>query len=510
VTSIPLNTIDYIEQLFLGSILSGADIPTNVSHDMFIKPAHRTIFKALQDLKKECSPTLGILHERLTKAGLVDKAGGADYYGSLTNNSPGPGNIEFYTNSLIENSSNHFAETAIKVAAEDIGKKGTEEIVLRLKVALSKKEKLKQKNIIRSATEIMNMVFQPIRWIIPNFLAPGLCILSGAEKLGKSWLSLGIAIALSLGTYVLGKIKVEKTGVLYVAHEDHERRLQRRLNQLQVGNNDNLFFAEKWIGGASALEAYLKENPSIRLVIVDTFIKFFPSIDLKDYTDVTAKLTQLKNIADSLDICILVVHHTRKGANTKESGGDWLDDTLGSKAINGTADQIITLKRGRGARQGELRLTGRDIEEQELVLNFDTDCNWTIAGDKREVQESETRQMIYDWLRENGAGGPSAVHKGLEKKGYTGSLSTIQNLLIKMAGSGVLERSAGAYMIPPMPPFGKTVENISLPSDIPPNYKDCFEIAVNEFLKRGCSREEAEQEAREEVIGYMAQVRAGP
>jgi len=76
----------------------------------------------------------------------------------------------------------------------------------------------------------------------------------------------------------MGKIKVEKTDVLYIALEDNDKRLQRRLNQLQAGKIGNLFFADKWTGGPAALESFLKEHPSVRLVIIDTFIKFFPSL----------------------------------------------------------------------------------------------------------------------------------------------------------------------------------------------------------------------------------------
>jgi hypothetical protein len=229
-------------------------------------------------------------------------------------------------------------------------------------------------------------------------------------------------------------------------------------------------------------------------------------------------LTQLKNIADSLDIGILIIHHTRKGSNNKEATGDWMDDTLGSKAINGTADQTITLKRGRGNRQGELKLTGRDIEEQELVLTFDADCSWTIAGDKKEIQESDTRQLIYDWLREHGTNGPSSIHKGLTKSGYTGSLSTIQNILIKMVNSGVLQNAAGVYLVSSTgtickDSLNKPIEGVeavedkdlpmSLLPEILPEHKEIYDIALEYYLANGSSDQQAKQEAAKEVIDFI-------
>jgi hypothetical protein len=502
----------------LGTVIlnaeQGATFPDGITAEMFESPKDRAIFSTASDMiRKGTKPNLVLLSERLREIGKLEAAGGADYIAGLSSlPETYASQIGQYGELLKQQAENRATTQAIKQAAENLGKKDLEDIVRQLKDTLSKQEKTRQKNTIRSAAEILEMVFPPMRWIIQCFLAPGLTVFSGAEKLGKSWLSMGIGISLAMGTYVMGKIKVEKTDVLYIALEDHNKRLQRRLNQLQAGKIDNLFFADKWTGGPATLWSFLKEHPSVRLVIIDTFIKFFPSLDLKDYTDITNKLTQLKNIADSLDIGIMVIHHTRKGANTRESDGDWMDDTLGSKAINGTADQTITLKRGRGSRQGELKITGRDIEEQELALSFDADCSWTIAGDKKEIQESDTRQLIYDWLRENGANGPSAIHKSLTKEGYTGTLSTIQNILIKMANSGALQKSAGAYMLSSTPStenMAKNKENTlkPLPPEILPEYRGCYEFAMAEYLGKGFNSELADQKAREEVKKF-AQARA--
>jgi hypothetical protein len=55
--------------------------------------------------------------------------------------------------------------------------------------------------------------------------------------------------------------------------------------------------------------------------------------------------------------------------------------------------------------------------------------------------------LIYDWLKENGANGPKAIHKGLVEEGYTGTLSTIQNILSRMAKAGTLQKGSGVYFI---------------------------------------------------------------
>ena len=37
---------------------------------------------------------------------------------------------------------------------------------------------------------IMATVFPPIRWIVPGYVAEGLSILAGRQKLGKTWLAI--------------------------------------------------------------------------------------------------------------------------------------------------------------------------------------------------------------------------------------------------------------------------------------------------------------------------------
>ena len=43
---------------------------------------------------------------------------------------------------------------------------------------------------ILTATELMELDFPPPEWLIESLLPEGLTVLSGAPKIGKSWLSL--------------------------------------------------------------------------------------------------------------------------------------------------------------------------------------------------------------------------------------------------------------------------------------------------------------------------------
>ena len=111
-----------------------------------------------------------------------------------------------------------------------------------------------------TAADLMREELPPVRWAVPGILPEGLSLLAGKPKLGKSWLALGLAVAKASGGLALGKIPVDRGGVLYLALEDNRRRLQNRLRKVLGGDAapEGLHIATEWArvdeGGADALE----------------------------------------------------------------------------------------------------------------------------------------------------------------------------------------------------------------------------------------------------------------
>ena len=75
--------------------------------------------------------------------------------------------------------------------------------------------------------------FPPLSWVVPGLIPEGMSMLVGGPKIGKSWLSLGVALAVASGGRVLGRIGVgDARPVLLLALEDGDRRLQDRAREL--------------------------------------------------------------------------------------------------------------------------------------------------------------------------------------------------------------------------------------------------------------------------------------
>jgi hypothetical protein len=438
------------EREVLGSILSGADIPADIDAGMFASGRNRIIFNALRRLKPECAPDLVILVNYLKETGELDTAGGPAYIAELTSMVPGSGNVQYYRDQLREKNRTRKTGMAIRRAAEKAraGTLAEEDKQALVETLSGQGTGPGGRKTAWTAAELLDHEFPPVKWIVQDLVSTGLTILAGAPKLGKSWLAMNMSLGVSSGGSVLGKIPVEKTGVMYLALEDTGRRLQERLKRLNASRLDNLHFFTEWTGKTAGLAAYLRQHRDIRLVVIDTWGRFtIPLIkDHNSYSETTKCAAELKAIADELDIAILLITHTRKGST---SGSDWIDGVLGSQGLSGAADSTIVLRRSRGNRQADLQATGRDITEKELVLSFDVDAGeWSIEGAKADIQESAARQGIFDWLKDNGPHTPKQIYDGMKEEGAERSLSTVKTLLRKMVDDGALVNNSGMYLVP--------------------------------------------------------------
>ena len=249
-----------------------------------------------------------------------------------------------------------------------------------------------------SLDELLSAEFPDPQWAIPDLLPEGLTFLAGRPKLGKSWLALQIAIAVSCGGKVLNK-DVTKGNVLYLALEDSPRRIKDRIVK-QGGSAGHITFCFSWRpltqGGFNDLQKELEEN-DYRLCVIDTFSRISGKADQNDVRDMTNVLGQLQQLALIKKMAILMIDHHHKLAQGSQSE---IDDVLGSTGKTATADCSIGLYREQGKQGTILKLTGRDVEQRELSLSWDpTTCCWQYMGDAGEVRRESVRGEVLEAIR---------------------------------------------------------------------------------------------------------------
>ena len=301
-----------------------------------------------------------------------------------------------------------------------------------------------------TATALQTMTFPPMKFILPEIVPEGAVLLVSRPKLGKSWLVLDLAIATAAGRFTLGELKPASGDVLYLALEDGQRRLQRRMTKLlptfSVTWPPQLTIATEWPradqGGIADIESWITTAAAPRLVIVDTLAQFRKVANGKAqiYADDYAAISDLQKLASKYNLAVVIVHHDRKS-----EADDVFDTVSGSLGLTGAADTILIMKRQAGT--VTLHVRGRDIEESETALQFDkSSCRWTILGAAAEVNRSAERARVITALRE--AKGPLQAKEILISAPLK-NRNAADILLHRMVRDGEIERSdRGAYILP--------------------------------------------------------------
>lgn len=256
-----------------------------------------------------------------------------------------------------------------------------------------------------TARELKTMKLPPLQWVVADLIGIGLWLLAAPPKTGKSFMVLRLLLALATGGLAFGKIRVTRTPVLYLALEDNKRRLRSRLSMMDLGLGEDVWPETFYFindaptveaGLAKAIEAWLDEHPDVRVVVIDTLARVRGARDRGDdmYTSDSRFMSHLQRIALERDICILLVHHTRK-----QPGEDQFETISGSHGITGPVDGMLVLQRVRGEADATLHITGRDVEDKKLALRFDSDDgSWTVLGDARHYALSSERRAIIEHL----------------------------------------------------------------------------------------------------------------
>ena len=246
----------------------------------------------------------------------------------------------------------------------------------------------------KSAGEILATTYAPVEYVVDGLLPTGLAILAGAGKIGKSWLVLQLSVAIATERRFLDR-DTHKGRALYLALEDNEARIQRRLLRQDVSARDGelvsiatavdrdydtmLADIESWIDAEKGVPPHHLEFPA-RLVVIDTLGRAMPDkpSGQDDYRHFVRILGKLQALALHKRVAVLMTHHVRKDGSVDPA--DPFDVIHGSQAIMATADTPMVLTRPRQAPEGRLLVTGRDVEEKLLNVRFDDrSCLWVAA-----------------------------------------------------------------------------------------------------------------------------------
>jgi len=191
---------------------------------------------------------------------------------------------------------------------------------------------------------------------------------------------LQLGLCVSAGGVFIGSTRCKKADVLYLALEDHDWRIKRRLLKLGVTLTSNLYIDTANYVKPQNINAVLDEMPSVEMVIIDTWGRYIANenLDGNDYNATVRVAGELHEIAKKRNISIVVCTHTRKGAKEEDD----IDAIMGSKGLPATSDVRLILYRKAEAYDGKLLVRGRDVEERTLERTE----NWLWFDKNAEAQ----------------------------------------------------------------------------------------------------------------------------
>jgi hypothetical protein len=300
-----------------------------------------------------------------------------------------------------------------------------------------------------SGADLYQAEYPAPQFVVNPMLPVGLGMLYARPKMGKTFLSLQLAIAMARGDAAFLGEKLKISGrVLYYALEDTPRRLTNRLRMLAPRTPPktlaNLQVLYQW-QGEEALRAELQRE-RYSLVVIDTLL-MVQQQHKREGRDIVADdygaIQRFSKISQESGVAILLVHHSRKPKHGEKE--DMRDVALGSTGTTAPADTLWRLSQTNEGRIRKLEVTGRDVEEQALKIEFSIPHGgWYKVADgvAAEVGGPLQRQIVATLSDAAGAMSAKEIAGALEAK-----LNSVQATLSKMREGDLVENEKGKWRL---------------------------------------------------------------
>lgn len=323
----------------------------------------------------------------------------------------------------------------------------------------------------RSVADLLRQDFPILDWIVPDVIPDGCHLVVAAPKIGKSLLTLMLAIACARGTKAFGSIKVRPRPVLLLDLESGDRRLAKRLTDFGIDTVPDTFefHTEPETALAVMREFMDRHKGDSPLVILDTLSEVMGPKP----RDLAPMLHEKRTLQPIQRLCavdpgasVLIVHHTRK-----DKTGDSVDSSSGTHGLTGAVDGIFVLDRpDRQKPEATLIRNSRDIEDARFGMTL-KGVVWTFDGRSagkarqaaadRAIRERIEKQgrvghKMLELLKEHG---PLTPAEAFELYDGDAKLQTVRNALNRLSVRDLASKDgAGRYSAIHPPELGEFSE----------------------------------------------------
>ena len=257
------------------------------------------------------------------------------------------------------------------------------------------------------AKDLEQEELKPIEWVVEGLIAPGLNLIAGKSKIGKSFGTLDLAYQVEVGGEWLEK-KCSKGNVLYYSLEDGKRRCKNRWKAMGIKPQEAWYqFRDRkpripllTMGLEEEIEDWIKNTPDRKLVVIDVYVKVKKTLGgykLNSYENDNYNLQNLQTLATKYEIAIVLVHHI-----TKRKEDDVFDEINGSTGIQSNMDSMIVISSDRTKGKNPiLYCIPKDGEPQQFEIALNPKCIWENLGKPGMAALTKIQNAITKAMKDN-------------------------------------------------------------------------------------------------------------
>lgn len=328
-----------------------------------------------------------------------------------------------------------------------------------------RKGRLKREDVGRRVREAP----EPIEWLVEQRVAQGdIHLMAGPSGVGKSWLSLDMAVAVALGVRVWNAFRVPAGPVVYVDEENTPSEVHRRLHYLAkawgadpgvlaerlVLLTPNQGFTFREMGLRSELLELVREVGA-SLVVLDSAIAVSTIADENDSVGVRRFFHEcLSPLRQAVGSTVLLLHHVSKAVYAKQAtmddaglprgSGDFLAACDSGSLVRpvGGGMRLDSIKVRRGRPRGALFL--------DIVDGAEGGARPVVVGglDPEDADEGTSQTQVMGLLEEVGT--PMSIgqiHTLLRMKRADYPIKTARSAVYRLVKMGKLKLRDGLYSL---------------------------------------------------------------
>ena len=237
----------------------------------------------------------------------------------------------------------------------------------------------------------------PVRLCDP-WATEGVNLIAGKPKLGKTTIERQKLAAAALGGPFLDSTFTNPIKCAFLSLEEGEYLTRAKFRMAKfpdeaLGAIQLHFEWPRGGEGVNQLDAYLKANPEIRLVVIDSLTKFrsIPDTRANAFIEDYQAITLLHDLSQAHHgLCIDVIHHTRKAKSD-----DPMDDISGTYGLTAGCDSYTVLRYHADGAMMHIggRLWARD--DNSYLIKKAENQRWEMVGPDGGIPDEQVETLRF-------------------------------------------------------------------------------------------------------------------